>query len=105
MLTAIHRAYAESFANKLCTVLSRSEERDLVDLMLLDRAGHVVEDALQAALSKDGGCTPAALAWNLSQVSIPDGVELPGEATAAELSEFVAELVVRLRRAAAPQAS
>ncbi|HEX3762246.1 MAG TPA: hypothetical protein VHW23_26275 [Kofleriaceae bacterium] len=42
-------------------------------VMLLERAGHSVEAALAAALAKDGGCTPATLAWLLSEVKIPTG--------------------------------
>ena len=92
----------EILVNKLTTLLSRAEERDLVDLLFLERRGLKAEDGLPAALEKDGGCTPAALAWVLSEVSIPDGVELPGGVSAAELRTFVADLMVRLRRVAFP---
>lgn len=53
----------EILANKLTTLVGRSEERDLIDVMLLEQAGYRVEDALGPALRKDGGCTPATLAW------------------------------------------
>jgi hypothetical protein len=92
----------EILANKLTTVLSRAEERDLVDLLWLERQGLRIEGALAAALAKDGGCTPAALAWVLSDVTIPDDAALPGGVTGAELRAFVSELIVRLRRAAYP---
>ena len=82
--------------------LSRAEERDLLDLLFLERHGLKIEDALRPALEKDGGCTPAALAWVLAEVSIPDGIAVPGGVSAAELRQFVADLVVRLRRAAFP---
>ena len=92
----------EILANKLNTLVSRAEERDVVDVMLLERAGYRVENALSAALDKDGGCTPATLAWLLSQVEIPDGVSLPANVEAGELRSYIADLVRRLRRAAAP---
>jgi len=92
----------EILANKLTTVLSRAEERDLVDLLYLERLGLRVEDGLAGALMKDGGCTPAALAWVLAEVSIPDELVLPGGVSGADLRRFVADLVVRLRRAAFP---
>jgi predicted nucleotidyltransferase component of viral defense system len=92
----------EILANKLTALLSRVEERDLVDLLCLERRGYRVEDALSAALAKDGGCTAAALAWVLSEIAIPDGISLPGDVTPAELRQFVASLIVRLRRAAFP---
>jgi hypothetical protein len=92
----------EIAANKLITVVSRMEERDLVDLYVLERAGYRVENFLAAALAKDGGCTPATLAWLLSEVRIPADARLPGAITAGELSAWIDELVPRLRRLAAP---
>jgi hypothetical protein len=92
----------EILINKLTTVVSRAEERDLVDLMFLEKAGYRIEPALPAALAKDGGCTPAALAWVLSQIRIPDGAQLPGGVNAQQLRSFVDDLGKRLRRAAAP---
>jgi hypothetical protein len=94
---------AEILANKLTALVGRAEERDLVDVLFIERAGHPVEDALAAALAKDGGCTAATLAWVLSEWAIPDGVPLPGGVSATELREFSADLVKRLRRAAASQ--
>jgi hypothetical protein len=93
----------EILANKLTTLVGRAEERDLVDVFFIERAGHPVESALSAALSKDGGCTPATLAWVLSEWQIPDGAVLPAGVTAATLRGFVADLVERLRRLAAPR--
>ncbi|MBM4364439.1 MAG: nucleotidyl transferase AbiEii/AbiGii toxin family protein [Deltaproteobacteria bacterium] len=92
----------EILANKLTALVGRQEERDLVDVLRLEQAGHSVESALAAALEKDGGCTPGALAWLLSQIQIPDGAVLPGGVPVAELRRYVTELVRRLRRAAAP---
>jgi hypothetical protein len=93
----------EIVANKLTAVVGRMEERDLVDLFLLEKAGYRVEDFLAAALAKDGGCTPATLAWLLSEVRIPSTSRLPGDVGAAELAQWIASLIVRLRRAAAPR--
>jgi hypothetical protein len=90
--------------NKLTTLVSRSEPRDIVDLMMLERFGCSIDAALPKALEKDGGCTPATLAWVLSQVSIPDGAALPGGVSTAETRAFLAGLVERLVRAAAPSA-
>lgn len=92
----------EILANKLCAVVGRAEERDLVDLWALERSGLRVEDALPDALAKDGGCTPATLAWLLDQVVIPEGLSLPGGAPARELREWIRGLVQRLRRQAHP---
>lgn len=94
----------EITVNKLTTLVSRSEPRDIVDLMLLERAGFSIDAALPKALEKDGGCTPATLAWVLSEVSIPDGAALPGDVSASETRSFLASLVERLLRAAVPPA-
>ncbi|MEE8522614.1 MAG: nucleotidyl transferase AbiEii/AbiGii toxin family protein [Thermoanaerobaculia bacterium] len=92
----------EILANKLTTIASRSEIRDLVDVMMLERAGYSLDEALKGALEKDGGCTPATLAWVLSQVEISAHAKLPGGVSGAEMSEYVEDLVRRFRRAAAP---
>lgn len=94
----------EILANKLCAIVGRLEERDLVDVMALERAGYRVEDALAHAFAKDGGCTPANLAWLLSEMRIPDDVVLPGGVLGRDLGAFVRDLVVRLRRIAMPNA-
>jgi hypothetical protein len=92
----------EILANKLTAVVGRAEERDLIDVMFLERAGYPVEAALPAALAKDGGCTPATLAWLLSEITIPDGAVLPAGVSPAELRAYVTELIARLLVLAAP---
>ena len=93
----------EILVNKLTTVVSRSEPRDIVDLMLLERSGLSIDAALPKALAKDGGCTPATLAWVLSEVAISDGAILPGRVPVEECRTFLAGLIDRLLRAAAPR--
>lgn len=51
----------EILANKLCSLLSRSEVRDLVELRALEMAGYDMGAALRAAQSKDTGMTAAQL--------------------------------------------
>jgi len=92
----------EILVNKLTAIVGRAEERDLVDLYFLAASGLSIVRALPAAEAKDGGCTPANLAWLLSEVDIPDGITLPAQLSAATLRAFVAELIVTLRRLALP---
>jgi hypothetical protein len=92
----------EVLTNKLTTLLSRSEERDLIDVMALEHAGYRIDNALPLALEKDAACTPAQLAFILSEIRIPDGVELPGRVAPADLRQYVKSLVTRLRRLAYP---
>lgn len=92
----------EILANKLTALVGRAEERDLIDVMFLERAGIPVESALPAALAKDGGCTPATLAWLLSEITIPDGVVLAGGVTPDDLRTYVKGLIDRLLVLSAP---
>lgn len=93
---------AEILANKLCTLLSRGEVRDLVDVLFLERSGLRVEDALVPASSKDGGLTPAQLAWVLSQITVGSDARIPAGVTPVELRTFLEDLVSRLTRLAYP---
>lgn len=96
---------AEILANKLCTLLSRGEVRDLVDVLYLERAGLRVEDALAPASTKDGGLTPAQLAWVLSQITVGPDARIPAGITTDELRSFLEDLVTRLTRLAWPATS
>jgi len=93
----------EILANKVCTLLSRSEVRDYVDVYALERAGLRVENALMLAARKDASVTPANLAWVLSQVQIGDDARIPGGVTPEELRRFLADLIARLTRLAFPE--
>ena len=92
----------EIIANKLCTLLSRGELRDLVDVRALEAAGFSVEDHLPAATQKDGGLTAGQLAWVLSQIEIGDDATPPGDVTVEELRCYLADLIERLTQLAYP---
>jgi len=92
----------EIFANKLCTLLGRSEIRDLVDARALEGLGLSLTDALAAGRRKDGGLTPGQLAWVLSQISIGDDATIPGAIPVGELREYLRGLIDRLTRLAHP---
>jgi hypothetical protein len=91
------------FSNKLTTLVSRQETRDLIDVLELERRGLRVERFLTEANTKDGGCTPATLAFLLSEWSIPDNLKLPSGYATSELRAFKDLLAERLIRAAHPQ--
>lgn len=92
----------EILANRLCALLGRAENRDLVDVRALEGLGLSLADALAAGERKDGGLTPAQLAWVLSQITIGDDAKLPGGVAPAELREYLDGLVERLARLAHP---
>ncbi len=92
----------EILANKLCTLLSRSEIRDLVDVRALELAGYRVEEAIAAAAAKDSGLTPAQLSWVLSEMKIGQDASPPGGVTVEELNGYLNDLSARLARMAFP---
>ncbi len=90
----------EILANKLCALLSRSELRDIVDVLELERSGRDLRAAASLAMNKDSGFTPAQLAWVLSQIAIGDDARIPGGRSVGELREYLADLQARLTRMA-----
>jgi hypothetical protein len=90
----------EIAANKVCTLLSRSEIKDLVDLRALLSVQIDLASAFDDAEKKDAGADPATLAFLLDQLRIGPGARLPGEVDPEELDRFREELVLRLRELA-----
>lgn len=90
----------EIFVNKLCTLLSRSELRDLVDVRALLQAGGDLERASRDAVRKDGGYSPLMLQWVLRGFPVAPLASRLGyaEADAAALVQFRDELVEALAR-------
>ena len=92
----------EILANKLCALLSRSEIRDLVDVMVLEKAGFDLEVAIEAAAKKDTGLSPAQLAWVLHQIEFGADLTPPGDVSVAELRLYLENLIERLQKLALP---
>lgn len=79
------------------------DEEMTIDEFRRRLAGHRIEDALEDALRKDGGCTPATPAWALSQIEIPDRAELPGGIPVDDMRNYAGKLISRLLRSARPE--
>ena len=95
-------SFADLRAAKLTCLLSRSEPRDLVDVLFLERSGFAVEQDLPLARRKDAGIDPGVLAWLLRTFPtrpLPVMLEPLDE---AELRSFRDALAERLKRAARP---
>jgi hypothetical protein len=92
-------------ANKLTCILSRSEPRDLVDLLFLERAGHRPEEDLSVALRKDASIDPGVIAWLLSEFPVEPMPIMLEPLTTAELLSFRDALAERLRRLSVPDDS
>lgn len=91
----------EIIANKITTLASRSEIRDVVDLYCLELAGYRFEDHLENALRKDAGATPATIAWLLSTMRVPE--RIPGDVSRDAIVAYVKDLEARMRKHALPQ--
>ena len=87
----------EIAANKVCTLISRSEIKDLVDLEQLLRSGIDLEQALTDAQRKDASADPATLSWVLDQIVIGPDARLPGGVDPVRLTAFHDDLVKKLR--------
>ncbi|MGH9948791.1 MAG: nucleotidyl transferase AbiEii/AbiGii toxin family protein [Pyrinomonadaceae bacterium] len=92
----------EILVNKLCALLSRSEIRDLVDVMVLEKAGFDLESALEAAGKKDTGLSAGQLAWVLHQITFGDDLIPPGDIPASKLRLYLDGLIERLQKLALP---
>ncbi|HEV7405551.1 MAG TPA: nucleotidyl transferase AbiEii/AbiGii toxin family protein [Chthoniobacteraceae bacterium] len=91
----------EMVANKLTTLLSRTEVKDVVDLYFLEQAGHDLLAALPDAQAKDGGWEPAVVSMLLDGLQI---AELPPWLLRSVSVEELCEFIDRLRRALAAKA-
>lgn len=87
-------------AAKLTCLLSRSEPRDLVDVLFLERAGYRPEDDLVHALRKDAGMDPAILAWLLRDFPVQPLPMMLLPLTVEELRSYRDDLRERFRRLA-----
>lgn len=88
----------EILVSKLCTLLGRTELRDLEDIGALLDAGGDLERAVRDAPHKDGGFSPLVLAWLLDQFPLePAARALDWESERIETLEATrARLIERL---------
>jgi hypothetical protein len=93
---------ADLRASKLTCILSRSEPRDLVDLLFLERAGFPPERDLDLAIRKDGGIDPGILAWLLAQFPTSPLPMMIAPLSHEELLAYRDALAERFRSLAVP---
>lgn len=95
----------EIIANKLTTLLSRTELKDVVDLYFLEQAGHDLLAAIPDAQNKDGGWEPAVVSMLLAGLRV---TELPGwmikELSLSDLETFLNRLRLAIANLALPEA-
>jgi hypothetical protein len=94
----------EILVNKLCSLVSRSELRDLSDVADILSGGGDIRRALEDAPRKEAGFSPLTLAWTLQQMPIASMAEVAEvDAAACErLTRVRDDLVARVTRLAHP---
>jgi hypothetical protein len=95
-------SFTDLRANKLTCVLSRSEPRDLVDLLFLDRLGYPPQGDLALAARKDAGIDPGVLAWLLRDFPVEPLPQMLVPLTGEELRAFRDQLRERFCAVAVP---
>jgi predicted nucleotidyltransferase component of viral defense system len=83
--------------NKICTVVSRAEIKDYIDLYFLARAGYPLEKFIQQAQQKDAGVSQAMVAYLLSEFrlsKVPDFMIVP--ISLEEVQEYFQSLARKL---------
>jgi hypothetical protein len=96
----------EILVNKLCTLIERSEVRDLEDVRELVATGGNLARALADAPRKDGGFSPLTLVWLLREFPVRELAARegwPGERT-ARVEAFRDQLIGRLTDQTRPEA-
>ncbi|HLP57390.1 MAG TPA: nucleotidyl transferase AbiEii/AbiGii toxin family protein [Candidatus Deferrimicrobium sp.] len=79
--------------NKICTLLSRSELKDLIDLYFLVQNGFDVKGNIENAKQKDGGVEPAIISYLLSGLVISEPPDyMIKEVSIGELERFISNL-------------
>jgi len=84
-------------ANKICTVISRAEIKDYIDLYFLNRAGYPLENYIKLAQQKDAGVSQAMLAYLLSEFrlsKVPDF--MIAAISLGDLQDFFKSLAMKL---------
>ncbi len=93
----------EIVANKLTTLLSRFEIKDVVDLYYLEQTGCDLLAAVADARAKDGGWEPAVVGMMLDGIHI---TELPAwmirDLSPGDLADFLHDLRVKITRLSLP---
>ncbi len=88
---------ADITANKVCTLISRAEVKDYIDLYFLARAGYPLEDYIKPAQQKDAGVSQAMVGYLLSEFKlskVPDFMIAP--VSLEELREYFETLAKKL---------
>ena len=90
--------FADLRASKLTCLLSRAEPRDLVDVLFLERAGHLPEADFELALAKDAGMDPSTLAWLIREIPVQPLPVMLEDLSESELAQYRDNLAERFKQ-------
>lgn len=90
--------------NKLCTLIGRCEQKDLIDLYFLSKRGFDPIALLPEARKKEGGIDPSMISFILSRVRVEKIPEYVLESvTPEELNTFIDRLRREMSKLSFPQ--
>ena len=90
--------------NKICTLLGRSEVKDVIDLYFLSKNGFDIISHIELAMKKDGGLNPAILSYIVSGITINELPEyLIEKLSIDDLNSFISNLKNDLAKFAFPK--
>jgi hypothetical protein len=90
--------------NKICTLLGRSEVKDIIDLYFLNKNGFDIIAHIDAAMKKDGGLDPATLSYIISSIKIKELPDYLLETISLnDLNQFISQLKDDLAAMAFPE--
>ena len=89
--------------NKICTLLGRTEVKDIIDLYFLVKNGFDIRGNIEKAKLKDGGVEPAIISYLLSQFKISKLPDYMIEKVGTdELEKFISDLKEQMAEIAFP---
>jgi len=93
----------EILTNKITTLISRCEVKDLIDLYFLEKQGFRIEEHMNAAKLKDGGLDPGIISKILRRIRIDEApVYLIKPLDLEALRAYVEQLRLRMAEMALP---
>jgi len=94
----------EIMLNKITTLISRCELKDIVDLFFLEKEGLRIETYFEEARQKDGGLDPAMISLLLDSITVSEVPDYLIESlTLEELHSFIHNLQRRMALLAYPE--
>jgi len=89
--------------NKICTLVGRTELKDIVDLYYLEKNGFDIKKNIEKAKDKDGGIEPAIISYLLAQVDLSKPLPyMIEELSIDELRVFISRLKQLMAESAYP---